>query len=149
MDTGQVRTLRQSYSLIEPMAETVASLFYSRLFELDPSLRQLFTGDLESQGKALMSSIKLIVTILDNRERVIPAVRALGKRHVQYGVQSKHYIVVGEALLWALEKSLGQAYTSEVEAAWVSAYGFLSALMQEAAAEAVQKSTLRSRPGYA
>jgi len=149
MDTQQTQTLRRSFNLIEPRAEAVASLFYSRLFELDPSLRQLFTVDLKAQGEKLMSSIKLVVAGLDKPQQIVPAVRTLGKRHAQYGVQPEHYALVGEALLWALKSSLGQDYTPEVEAAWASAYGLLSTLMQDAAAEAAQTSALCSRPGYA
>jgi hemoglobin-like flavoprotein len=149
MDTSQIRALQGSFSLIEPIAETAASLFYSRLFELDPALRQLFTSDLSEQGRKLMSSIKLVVAGLEHPEKVIPAVRSLGKRHAGYGVRPEHYSTVGEALLWTLEKGLGQAYTPEVEEAWVSAYGFLSALMQDAAAEATKKATLCGQPGYA
>lgn len=135
MNTQEIQTLQQSFSLVEPIAETAASLFYGRLFELDPALRPLFKSDLKSQGEKLMSSLKLVVTGLNNPERIIPAVRSLGQRHAGYGVQAEHYNTVGAALLWTLEKGLGTAYTPEVEAAWVSAFGLLSGLMQEAAAE--------------
>lgn len=135
MNTQEIQTLQQSFSLVEPIAETAASLFYGRLFELDPALRPLFKSDLKAQGEKLMSSLKLVVTGLNNPERIIPAVRSLGQRHAGYGVQAEHYNTVGAALLWTLEKGLGTAYTPEVEAAWVSAFGLLSGLMQEAAAE--------------
>lgn len=135
MNTQEIQTLQQSFSLVEPIAETAASLFYGRLFELDPALRPLFKSDLKAQGEKLMSSLKLVVTGLNNPERIIPAVRSLGQRHAGYGVQPEHYNTVGAALLWTLEKGLGTAYTPEVEAAWVSAFGLLSGLMQEAAAE--------------
>jgi nitric oxide dioxygenase len=137
MNTQEIQTLQQSFNLVEPIADTAAALFYGRLFELDPALRPLFRGDLKSQGEKLMSSLKLVVTGLNNPERIIPAVRSLGQRHAGYGVQPAHYNTVGEALLWTLEKGLGTAYTPEVESAWVSAFGLLSGLMQDAAAEMV------------
>ncbi len=84
-----------------------------------------------------MSSLKLVVSGLNNPEKIIPAVRNLGQRHANYGVQPEHYTTVGEALLWTLERGLGTAYTPEVAAAWGSAFGLLSGLMQEAASEAV------------
>lgn len=96
-----------------------------------------------------MASIKLVVVGLENPERIVPAVRSLGKRHAGYGVQPEHYAVVGEALLWTLERGLGSAYTPDVEAAWINAYSLLSTLMQEAAAEANQTAVLCGRPGYA
>lgn len=137
MNTQEIQTLQQSFNLVEPIADTAAALFYGRLFELDPALRPLFRGDLKSQGEKLMSSLKLVVTGLNNPERIIPAVRSLGQRHAGYGVQPEHYNTVGAALLWTLEKGLGTAYTPEVESAWVSAFGLLSGLMQDAAAEIV------------
>jgi nitric oxide dioxygenase len=135
MNNQEIQTLQQSFNLVEPIADTAASLFYGRLFELDPSLQPLFKSDMKSQGQKLMSSLKLVVTGLDNPERIIPAVRSLGRRHAGYGVQPGHYATVGEALLWTLETGLGAAYTTEVEAAWISAFGLLSGLMQEAAGE--------------
>ena len=137
MNTQEIQTLQQSFNLVEPIADTAAALFYGRLFELDPALRPLFRGDLKSQGEKLMSSLKLVVTGLNNPERIIPAVRSLGQRHAGYGVQPEHYNTVGAALLWTLEKGLGTAYTPEVESAWVSAFELLSGLMQDAAAEIV------------
>ena len=60
---------------------------------------------------------------------VLPAASALAKRHVSYGAKPAHYPVVGGALLWTLEKGLGEAWTSDVAAAWTAAYGTLSGYM--------------------
>lgn len=133
MNTQEIQTLQRSFDLVEPIAETAASLFYARLFELDPSLRPLFKSDLISQGQKLMSTLKLVVTGLENPEKIIPAVRSLGKRHVEYGVQPQHYETVGDALLWTLEKGLGDAFTLDIENAWKKAFVLLSELMLEPA----------------
>ena len=133
MNAQEIITLQQSFSQVEPIADTAASLFYVRLFELDPSLRPLFKADLKAQGDKLMSALKFVVVGLDNPERIIPAVQSLGQRHAGYGVCPEHYATVGEALLWTLEKGLGNAYTPEVESAWSNAFTLLSGLMQEAA----------------
>lgn len=148
MDTNQIQILQRSFALVEPIADTAAAMFYNRLFELESSLRPLFKSDLRSQGKKLMSSLKLVVTGLENPEKIIPAVRGLGKRHAGYGVQPEHYSLVGQALLWTLEEGLGAAYTPEVEAAWVSAYALLSSLMQEAATEIDQVTPFTGQLGY-
>ncbi|NUM44726.1 MAG: hemin receptor [Anaerolineales bacterium] len=133
MNTQEILTLQQSFAQVEPIADTAASLFYGRLFELDPNLRPLFKADLKTQGEKLMSALKLVVIGLDNPERIIPAVQSLGQRHAGYGVRPEHYATVGAALLWTLEKGLGAAYTPEVESAWENAFALLSGLMQEAA----------------
>jgi hemoglobin-like flavoprotein len=43
--------------------------------------------------------------------------------------------VVGEVLLWTLERGLADAFTPEVRAAWTKVYGVLAATMQAGAAE--------------
>ena len=60
---------------------------------------------------------------------ILPAASALAKRHVGYGAKPEHYPVVGGALLWTLEKGLGEAWTPEVADAWTAAYGTLSGYM--------------------
>ncbi|HWX35155.1 MAG TPA: globin domain-containing protein [Steroidobacteraceae bacterium] len=60
---------------------------------------------------------------------VLPAASALAKRRVIYGAKPEHYPVVGSALLWTLEKGLGDGWTPEVADAWTAAYGTLSRFM--------------------
>ena len=64
----------------------------------------------------------------------MPVVEDLGRRHVGYGVMDEHYDTVGAALLWTLEKGLGDAFTTEVREAWTSVYGLLATTMKNAAA---------------
>ena len=72
---------------------------------------------------------------LGNLEKLSPVVRALGARHADYGVQPRHYMVVGAALLWTLEQGLGNDFTPEVREAWAGAYDLLSQVMQLGAME--------------
>ncbi len=121
--------------MVAPIADTAAALFYERLFTLDPSLRPMFKSDMKQQGKKLMTTLALAVRGLDRPEQILPAVRHLGQRHVSYGVRPAHYQTVGEALLWALEQGLGDAFTAEVKAAWAAAYALLANVMQDAASQ--------------
>lgn len=82
------------------------------------------------QGRKLFQVISYAVSSLDNPTVLLPAVRHLGDKHRTYGVQSRHYAVVGEALLWTLNEGLGDAFTSEVRTAWTTVYGLLSDTMQ-------------------
>ena len=50
----------------------------------------------------------------------------LGLRHVRYGVKSDMYKFMGEALVYALEKMLGDNFTPEVRDAWNQIYTELS-----------------------
>lgn len=135
MTPEQKEMVQSTWKDVEPIAETAADLFYGRLFELDPSLKPLFKSDIKEQGKKLMQMIGVAVAGLDNLGELTPAVAALGKRHVGYGVTDSHYATVGEALLWTLNKGLGEKFTDEVEGAWTVVYTTLADVMKSASAE--------------
>jgi nitric oxide dioxygenase len=129
MTPQQVTLVQESFAKVAPISEQAAILFYDRLFEIAPSVRALFPDDLAEQRKKLMATLAVVVTGLSNLESILPAASALAKRHVSYGAKAAHYPVVGSALLWTLEKGLGDAWTPEVAEAWTTAYGTLSGYM--------------------
>lgn len=136
MTPSNIALVKNSFHQITPIADQAAALFYARLFELDPSLRPLFRGDMRAQGQKLMTMIATAVAALEHIETIIPVVRQLGARHVAYGVREEHYGTVGAALLWALEKGLGPAFTPAVRNAWTSTYTLLANTMIDAAKSA-------------
>jgi hemoglobin-like flavoprotein len=125
----QIELVKQTFELVAPNAERVAQLFYERLFEIAPSLRGMFKGDLKDQGRKLMHMLTIAVHALDHVASIVPAVQALGKRHASYGVQPEHYAIVAEALLWTLDQGLGDTFTPEVEAAWTALYTLVAQTM--------------------
>lgn len=129
MNTSQVTLVQESFEQVKPIADAAADLFYGRLFELDPALRPYFKGDLAEQKKKLMQTLAFVVAGLDRPETILPAVQALGQRHVGYGVKDEHYVTVGGALLWTLEQGLGDQFTADVSAAWTAAYTLLANVM--------------------
>ncbi|MEM6365018.1 MAG: globin family protein [Planctomycetota bacterium] len=141
MTPRQIELVQSSWQQVKPISEQAAALFYGRLFELDPSLKSLFKGDMTEQGKKLMATLNLAVTSLTKLEAILPAVQDLGRRHVQYGVPDESYQTVGEALLWTLDKGLGDAFTAEVKEAWTETYVTLSTVMLDAAHESGSTAT--------
>jgi hemoglobin-like flavoprotein len=135
MTPTQIVLIEQSFAQVAPIADVAADLFYTRLFELDPSLRPMFKGDMQEQGRKLMQTISVVVHGLSRLDTIVPAVQALGRRHAGYGVRNSHYATVADALLWTLEQGLGEAFTADTRDAWATAYGLLASAMQAAAAE--------------
>ena len=129
MTPEQVKAVQDSFDKVKPIAEQAAALFYGRLFEIAPEVKPLFRGDMAEQGRKLMATLATVVNSLDNLEAVLPAASALAKRHVEYGVKAADYAPVGAALLWTLEKGLGDLWTPELAAAWGEAYKVLSEFM--------------------
>ena len=129
MTPEQIKAIQESFAKVVPISEQAAALFYGRLFEIAPSVKPLFRGDMTEQGRKLMATLAVVVNGLTNLETILPAASALAKRHVGYGVKPIHYPIVGEALLWTLQRGLGADWTPELAEAWTDAYGVLSDYM--------------------
>jgi len=129
--------VQESFAAVVPIADDAAVLFYRRLFELDPSLQRMFRGDMTEQRRKLMQMLTAAVKGLDRLDQLVPVVEELGRRHVGYGVADAHYDTVGAALLWTLEKGLGNAFTPDVKDAWIAVYGLLAGTMKNAAKESL------------
>jgi len=135
MTPEQVEMVQSSWDKVKPIQDTAADLFYGKLFELDPDLRPIFPEDMTEQKKKLMQMISTAVSGLSRLEEIIPAVQALGRRHVNYKVTPAMYDTVGAALLDTLEKGLGDAWTEPLKEAWVLTYTTLAKTMIDAAEE--------------
>jgi hemoglobin-like flavoprotein len=97
----------------------------------------MFKTDIREQSKKLMQMLATVVSSLDKPDVLVPAVKRLGERHVDYQVKDSHYGSVGEALLWTLGTGLGEAFTEDVKASWIAAYTLLSNTMKAAAQEKI------------
>jgi hemoglobin-like flavoprotein len=135
LTANDIALVRSTFARVVPIQGAAADLFYDRLFAVSPKLRELFPADLRAQKHKLMQMISAAVGGLDNLNQLVPAVKALGARHSGYGVTTEHYRLVGEALLWTLERGLGQDFTPEVRSAWAKVYHVLAATMQAGAAQ--------------
>lgn len=130
MTPEQISLVQTSWKSVEPIAGDAAALFYGRLFEIAPAVKPLFAkADMAEQGQKLMRMIGMAVASLNRLDEMLPAITALASRHVDYGVKDEDYQPVGAALLWTLEKGLGDAFTPETKEAWTEVYTTLAGAM--------------------
>jgi len=135
MTLEQKQLVQNTWEKVLPKSDSAATLFYGRLFDLDPSPRPFFTHtNMPDQRKKLMQVIGTVVSGLDMLDQLIPAVSNLGRRQMAYGVKDEHYSSVGRALIWTLERGLGADFTPEVKEAWTTLYNVLADTMKNATA---------------
>ena len=134
MRPDQVALLRTTWAQVTPLGVAAAALFYERLFALDPQLASLFAHtDMEQQGKKLLQALLVVVATADRLHTLGPSLEELGRGHLRYGVEDRHYDTVGIALLATLESALGKAFTPAVEEAWTLAYAGVATHMRTGA----------------
>ena len=133
MTLKQIQLIKETFRMVAPSADAVAATFYARLFELDPSLRPMFSSSLAERDRKLMQVLGAAVGMLDRPETLIPVLESLERRHGGYGIRGEHFETVGAALLLTLGQGLEAAFTTEVCEAWASLYQLVSTTMQNAA----------------
>jgi hemoglobin-like flavoprotein len=133
----QVALVRKSFDRLRPLPRGAGRDFYDALFALDPSLRPLFSTDIESQGTMFVVALGLALKGLDeDGSAADESLRELGRRHVLYGAKDVHYDTFREALLCLFAQRLGPEFTPEMAEAWRAAFDRISAVMKAAGAEA-------------
>ena len=133
MNAAEQELVQTSFARLTVMPEVAGALFYERLFAANPGFRPLFTNDMRVQGVKLMSMLEMIVNNLPEPGQILPAVRDLAVRHVEYGVKLADYDALREALIWTFEQALGEDCTPAVRKAWTACYDELADEMKAAA----------------
>jgi NAD(P)H-flavin reductase/hemoglobin-like flavoprotein len=128
-----VRLIRESYAVVQPRAEEAVRFFYATLFAIAPATRELFAANMETQHGRMLRALMHIVQKIDQPDDLLPFLRQLGRDHRKFGVLTQHYDVMGTALVTTLKQYAGQAWTPQVEKAWIDAYGLIAKTMLEAA----------------
>lgn len=135
MTPDQVHLIRKSFAELTRHDHIAALVFYRRLFEIDPALRPMFTSNIEEQAKKLIDMLGVLIAMLERPIGLDMELRAMGARHVGYGVKDEHYATVAGALLDMLSEVLGDKFTPETKAAWVALYGAVETTMKRGAKE--------------
>lgn len=118
-----------SWSRLAAAREALGVRTYELLFEAIPGIAHLFPQDLTAQRDKLMHVLNLTIQSLHAPAAVAPMLRELGRKHVAYGVEPGHLDVFGRVFRRAL-REVDPLWSSEVDAAWEHAYGFISASMR-------------------
>ena len=110
--------------------DTAAALFYNKLFEIDPSTREMFPHDIQDQGRKLMTTLAVAIDALENWDRLAPILAGLARRHLGYSVEVYHYASVAQAF----QETLAAADVDDATcAAWQRAMSALTEYMIDVA----------------
>mmetsp|Transcript_82802 Transcript_82802/g.208504 ORF Transcript_82802/g.208504 Transcript_82802/m.208504 type:complete len:842 (+) Transcript_82802:50-2575(+) len=153
--TDKMKTaVEQSWEQLQTLGiEYLSELLYRDFFEHAPEAMDLFPQEVrfkyrdwsadESAGEddllkspamrklwaKVISAVGNAVAGLHDAEQLVPRLRELGARHVNYGAEEEHLNIVSKSLMRVLRNVLGDTFTPEVEFAWTMVYSFVSAIM--------------------
>jgi len=96
---------------------------YSHLFASDPTVKKLFPVSIKRLGPAMVGMVSLMVQNIEQARVLHRMCQTLGRRHRIYGVEAKHFVVLGGAIIRTLTEVLGNAVmTKEAINAWKAMY---------------------------
>ena len=112
--------------------------FYELFLGRYPQVQSLFkSNDPKLQGRMLREVLVAIIdhlavlNTLDSEYHLADTLRALGERHVAWGVTPEMYDWFGECLRETVQRAAGEAWTERVDAAFSDAYDAVVALMTD------------------
>ncbi|MCB9766356.1 MAG: flavohemoprotein [Alphaproteobacteria bacterium] len=122
--------LTSSFELVLERNPKLTERFYEIFFTRYPQVKPLFgTNSTEAQAEMLATALVSVIDHLDDAPWLTQNLRALGLRHVDYGVSPDMYAWVGECLLAAMAEAAGGDWTKDIEVEWTKAYGAIVQLM--------------------
>lgn len=130
MTPNQIALVQNSWTDINTSAESLGKIFFVRLFELDPTVRELFKNEIDAQSRQFINMLNITVNGLDQLTLLTETLSALGMRHSNFGVLNEHYDTMRDALLWTLAQKFGDKFTPELENAWNEAFSSLTTIMK-------------------
>jgi hemoglobin-like flavoprotein len=130
MTKEDIARVQATWHTIEPVKRIAAELFYVKLFELDATLKLLFSDDLQQREQKFLQLVDATVQGLEYTDAMMAAMRELGIRHPLFGDSEEHHGTVAAALSWTLEKCLRKEFTEEVRTSWAHTFELLSQAMR-------------------
>ncbi|WP_448618799.1 globin domain-containing protein [Geodermatophilus sp. URMC 65] len=133
-----IPAMRASFAKAAAAGDEAPLYFYSHLFLSHPDTRQLFPVSMAHQRDRLFQALGDVVAYVDDLDRLVPLLQALGRDHRKFGTVADHYPAVGASLIATL-KHFDDEWNPALEASWTEAYGLVAEVMIKAADAAAEQ----------
>src|SRR5712691_1319873 len=125
-----------SFWLLEPAVDAAMTYFYAQLFAMDTEIRAMFPAAMDVQRRRFFEALSHIAAAKQNqedRDRLVPYLRELGRAHRKFGVRERHYEVFRRALIVTLQRFAAPRWNETAKHAFQTAFNHAAAVMIEAA----------------
>ncbi|MBP7510325.1 MAG: hypothetical protein KA981_00270 [Bacteroidia bacterium] len=114
----QTLELKVFWREIESNSAQFAELFYLHLFDWYPDLFAIFSSGLNKQQTTFVRMLSKLIED-PNDPKTLLILKAIGLRHLSFGILPEHYPFIRKALLVALSEAKPDMWNSEIERAWI------------------------------
>eukprot|EP00043_Microstomoeca_roanoka_P011556 m.109015 g.109015 ORF g.109015 m.109015 type:complete len:158 (+) comp15230_c0_seq1:294-767(+) len=148
MDAKTLDIVRESWALVQKEVPNWADIFYAKMLS-NPEVVHLFSfanaedftasESYKAHAARVGSIMNTAMKSIDKFDKLVPTLKALGARHVNYNVNLTHTHLFTECFLHTLKTGYGDAWNQELEEAWSKLLVALLAPYDEGLAEAIEK----------
>lgn len=122
----EIEIINSTVPILQEKGVEITSLFYKRLFEQHPELRDVFNQPNQKQGfqsTALATAVLAAAQHIEDLTPIVPVVMPVAHKHCALQVMPEHYPIVGENLLIAIQEVTGLEADDPIIQTWGKAYG--------------------------
>lgn len=121
--------IKATVPVLEAHGTTITKEFYEHMLSEHPELLNVFNKTNQKVGRqsaALAQTVLAAAKHIDQLEAIIPQVNQIAHKHRALQIKPEQYPIVGENLIYAIKKVLGDAATPNIIDAWEQAYGVIA-----------------------
>ncbi len=120
------KIVKATAPVLQEYGVEITTRMYERMAEEQPDLKALFANTRNGQAERLAGAVLAYAQNIDDLEELAPTIAVIAKKHVNVNVLPKHYPIVGQLLLSAMQDILGDALDKKILDAWAEAYTYLA-----------------------
>lgn len=151
------RIIRESYATIMDTKDQKGLIMYLTIFDMVPESKKLFRAlKASSEPPPVNENMQAHATLAFSMmceafckwddpvevERAIPFFKALGGRHLKYGIDADDFPIFRMGLMKSLRKAFGENWPGAMEASWSAAFDMLENMAAAGMAELGGKKTI-------
>ncbi len=118
--------VRRTFIQLVSHDEEVLGLFSERL---GPTLLRSLTADEETQPHRFLETLALLIALLDDPATLRAQLKVIEAQQWRHQIKDEQVRQAGAALLWVIERQMGDSFTGDIQNAWVQFFRFLAALI--------------------
>lgn len=135
LSEAQKKIVQDTAPVVAEHIVDITKTFYPIMFQRYPDVTTYFNQTHQKTGeqpKALANAVVAYATHLDKLGEISGPVNTIVQKHCALNIRPEQYPIVGECLLEAIGKVMGDAVNDEVMAAWEAAYNQLAKILIDA-----------------
>ncbi|XP_063933531.1 flavohemoprotein-like isoform X2 [Zophobas morio] len=136
LSSTTINIVKSTAPVLAKTGYDITKTMYNKMLSENAELRFLFNAshqleiknEIAHQPRALACMMYNYAENIDNLKLLEKAIESVAQKHVSLFVLPEHYTIVGENLLWAIKKVLGEKATIPILQAWKEAYFHLAGI---------------------